>query len=255
MLDSDPDIRQLGEVFSSRHSMGVHKTLMECAAGPDFSFRHKDMNYVFDKHLQSLHSKYDEDVLVIDAKYNSMGPFNGYGWSITREPQFIAYCDEHEIPIIHLIRKDMVGVLASESLAVRTKVWHLEKGEERAENGSIKVPLRAFKRDYHRLLIEATRFCDAIGRCSRAVTIFFEDLLVDDTFQDGPLKQIEDLLGRPLKAERQALLNKVSPPPSEFITNFEDLEAFMEKDKALERIRKGLWAKVEALSAAKEPAS
>ncbi len=246
MLDSDPNIRQLGEVFSSRHALGVHKTLLKCAEDPEFSFRYADMNRVFDTLLTSLHEKYTDDVLVIDAKYNSMGPFNGYGWHMTHEPQFIAYCKQNNIPILHLIRKDVFGVLASERLAVRSQVWHLEKGQERAQNATIHVALKPFKRDYHRVLIEATRFFDAVSRYDHATTLFFEDTLIDNEFQPEALAQIERILGRTLSVEQTARLSKVSPPPEEFIANYDELHSFVMKDQALERIRKTLWDKVEA---------
>lgn len=246
MLDTDPNIRQLGEVFSSRHALGVHKTLLKCAEEPGFSFRLADMNHVFDTMLLSLHEKYGEDVLVIDAKYNSMGPFNGYGWHINREPQFIDYCKTNDIPIIHLIRKDMFGVLASERLAVRSKVWHLEKGQERAMDAKFFVGLKPFKRDYHRLLIEATRFHDAVSRYEKSATIFFEDTLVDNMFQPGPLTEIERILGRPLRVERSARLSKVSPPPQDFISNYEELHQHVMEDRGLGRMRDNLLQKIAA---------
>ena len=253
MLDTDPNIRQLGEVFSSRHALGVHKTLLKCAEDPGFSFRYTDMNHVFDTLLAFLHEKYTDDVLVIDAKYNSMGPFNGYGWHINREPQFIAYCKLNKIPIIHLIRKDVFGVLASERLAVRSKIWHLEKGQERDHNSTFHVALKPFKRDYHRILVEATRFYDAVCRYEKSATLFFEDTLIDNQFQPGSLAQIERILDRPLNVERTARLSKVSPPPQEFIANFEELHRYVMQDRALERIRETLWKKVEArLEAADE---
>jgi len=78
----------------------------------------------FAVYLSKLSALVDPKDLVIDARYDSIRALSGYRDTDYGSHDFATFITSREIPVLHLIRKNLLRVVVSHKLAQQTGVWH-----------------------------------------------------------------------------------------------------------------------------------
>jgi len=86
----------------------------------------------FETYLSKLSAAVEPGDLVVDVKYNSIRSLSGYWDTDYGSHDFTTFISTRNIPVLHLIRKNILKVIVSNKLALHTGVWH--RSEERAAN-------------------------------------------------------------------------------------------------------------------------
>ena len=102
------------------------------AAGGKISVAPDKRLEAFESYLSELSAAVNPSDLVIDAKYNSLRSLGGYWDTDYGSHDFTSFITSRNIPVLHLIRKNILKVIVSNKLALQTGVWH--RSEERSPN-------------------------------------------------------------------------------------------------------------------------
>jgi hypothetical protein len=78
----------------------------------------------FDFYLTTLAWKNKPNDLVIDVKYNAIRSLSGYEDTDHGSTDFTTFIKDKEIPVLHLIRKNILKTIVSNRLALHTGIWH-----------------------------------------------------------------------------------------------------------------------------------
>ena len=89
----------------------------------------------FAAYLAKLSEQVRPGDLVLDIKYNSIRSLSGYWDSDYGSHDFTSFITSRNIPVLHLIRKNILKTIVSNKLALETGVWH--RAEERREDEAL----------------------------------------------------------------------------------------------------------------------
>jgi LPS sulfotransferase NodH len=78
----------------------------------------------FEIYLTRLISLAEPNHLLVDVKYNSIHSLSGFEDTDHGSADFITFVRSHHIPVLHLIRKNVLKTLISHELARRSGTWH-----------------------------------------------------------------------------------------------------------------------------------
>ena len=133
MLDKQPDVKYVGEVF---HPSNVGQdtnyfTFLRKRVEQDVDACLPDSNLTnYEAYIEHLRCLFPQRVIVIDVKYRSLHHGNG-GWhGLVQPPWLIAYAIRKNMPLLHLTRKNYVESFVSGRLAEANNVWHTRADDE-----------------------------------------------------------------------------------------------------------------------------
>lgn len=140
VLDKHPQLKYLGEVFHPdnqgqknnyfTHFLDMVKLDPE-AALPDNAYK------VFQSFLEDIAKLHPGKMLVVDIKYRSLHHLDG-GWrGVDERPRAITESISHDLPIIHLTRRNALQSFLSGRLAEANKVWHARNNEQIKVNSAV----------------------------------------------------------------------------------------------------------------------
>jgi LPS sulfotransferase NodH len=78
----------------------------------------------FAEYLSKLSAMVTPKDLVVDIKYNSIRSLSGYWDTEFGSSDFTSFITSRQIPVLHLIRKNILRVIVSNQLARQTGIWH-----------------------------------------------------------------------------------------------------------------------------------
>ena len=147
---------------------------------------------------------------MLDIKYSSLSTLPSIWRSPADEPFFLLYCRLHNVPIIHLTRRNSLEIFVSGQLADANKVWHtVDREAIRVTQAYIPVTsLLSFLRssDEHERLMR--RWLEGYPRL---VEVDYADM-----FEDGDVRQaVMDTISETLEigefSDRRPVLIKQAP--------------------------------------------
>jgi LPS sulfotransferase NodH len=84
-----------------------------------------DQRYAaFEAYLKTLVEMTSPRNLVVDTKYNSLRSLSGYWDTDYGSNDFVSFVTSRKIPVLHLIRKNILRTVISNRLAQQTGIWH-----------------------------------------------------------------------------------------------------------------------------------
>ena len=97
----------------------------------------------FKKYISDLRDN-RSTISIIDIKYNSLGAFCPPFYSFTEVPWILHQFSQLSVPILHLVRPDLLDVFASGKLAEANGVWHA-RPQDQVPITRIRLNIREFR--------------------------------------------------------------------------------------------------------------
>lgn len=129
VLDSHPDVVYVGEIFHPQNVDTDQNNYFYYLK--NISSKYKAIGQVFNpyeifsEYVNYLKSIVDCKKVVVDVKYRSMHHLNGPWHGILDTPKFLQFCLSENIPIIHLLRNNLLQTFVSGVLAEKNQQWHV----------------------------------------------------------------------------------------------------------------------------------
>jgi hypothetical protein len=127
VLDQHPQVAYLGEVF---HDDAVNRPpnyfafiRSQLETNPK-AFLPSEAPNNFDKYLESVESQRTKDISIIDVKYNSVHHINSTWYTNSSTPVLILKILRKNLPVIHLIRANLLRTFLSGKLADLNRIYH-----------------------------------------------------------------------------------------------------------------------------------
>jgi len=183
----------------------------------------------FEAYLSKLYALVQPRDLVIDAKYNSIRSLSGYWDTDSGSNDFTSFIISRKIPVLHLIRKNILRVIVSKKLAELTGIWHRTK-ERSADELLPKVWL-----DPHGVVVDiryalqlTQDYRNRLSGYPDYEEIVYEDFIRTQNFPHpgSHLRTLVHFLGRRAGATGDGSLpfKKTTPDdPSEVVENWDDV--------------------------------
>jgi hypothetical protein len=183
----------------------------------------------FESYLTKLAWLTEPSDLLIDIKYNCIRSLSGYEDTDHGSTDFTTFIKNKKLPVLHLIRRNILRTLISHALARETGVWHRVKEKAPTEllppiHLNPEKTLAAIRhadrltRDYQE------HFCDY----DLYEEVVYEELVRDEESRQAgeSLRTLSQFLGRePHASEPSAIWCKKTTPsdPSEVVGNWKEI--------------------------------
>lgn len=130
ILDQHASIEYLGEVFHDKHidRASNYFGFLTNRIAQDVSLAFPDQAPErFKQYLAHLNALSQTDISVLDVKYASTHHFEKYWKNPWAAPFFLQLLANHQIPVIHLTRRNLFRQYISNLMAETTNVWNLKQ--------------------------------------------------------------------------------------------------------------------------------
>ncbi|MCB9880977.1 MAG: hypothetical protein H6832_18475 [Planctomycetes bacterium] len=142
---------------------------------------------IFGEYLEYLETRSKTPRFVIDIKYNVIRHMDGIWKDLLDPPDLLQYFMDYKIPVVHLVRRNVLKVLLSETRAHQTGLWVVRPGQEKppkvtdvALDGSQIVSQLAQR------VLEIDAYDKLLSVGERVHTVIYEELF--DKSAGGPYK-------------------------------------------------------------------
>jgi hypothetical protein len=197
VLDQHPQVAYLGEVL---HNDSVDKLPnyfaflhSELAANPR-AYLPSQRVATFDRYMAFLEQYTPKPIKFLDVKYNSTHHLNGFWHSISDPPILIERAKHLRLPVIHLVRKNLLRAFISGKLAEANKVWHATRTDEIT---IIKMAIVSHQlTNYIRTGTEEINLiAEFLARCERLLCLEYSLLFDQHGILPRTALQLQDFLG------------------------------------------------------------
>jgi LPS sulfotransferase NodH len=227
ILHRNPDLFYAGEVLHPTDGKNELNFYTYLNAHPDQALHFANPNTrvgAIKQYLTHLQEKTSPRGLVLDIKYNALHQWN-QGWQgILGRPWVLGHARQHNIPILHLRRRNYVATFVSGRLAEQNKVWHTSKAEA-LNIHSINVPTKDLRGFLNICVREATLITEWLANYSNVLTLEYEDML-DETgnMPESTATELATFLGVvPFTARNSVFIKQAPAKLSDSIENFEEV--------------------------------
>jgi len=183
----------------------------------------KNQYKIFNEYFNFLQMESKLPFHIIDIKYNSWHHFNSVWHSIPEMPQLLKWVVKREIPIIHIIRKNLLHQYISTTLAKQTGKYHFKSSGNELQNAVIKINTEHCKKSMRIIDEEGKKFRNWLNNYPNYYSINYKEIVSENKFSN----KINDLIKQVTKGEIVDLgeppLKKVIKNPFEHIENKEEL--------------------------------
>ena len=232
MLASHPSVAYCNEVFhesASPKNGYFHFLKRQIQQDPE------NLQYIYpDRRKSSFKNfldftgiEYGKDKFVLDLKYNQLHHLNDYWHLINNQPQILKFIKGKNYPVIHLIRRNILSVIVSLTMASKHQIWHA-KQENIKEIKNTKIWLDPDKtlNQIKARKKEINRISSFFENYDNALTIYYEDLFDESqNFSQSTADALSKLLKvdssgfnlKPIFVKQTSLLSDV-------IENFQEIE-------------------------------
>lgn len=143
----------------------------------------ENQKHIFDLFFDKLENETSLPYNIVDIKYNSWHHLNPVWHSAQEIPTLLMWAQLRKIPILHIVRKNLLHQFISHEIANSTGKWHYKKGESRnKEKVSYNINptdclmgMRIVKRDIR-------NFRSWLSSYPLSYEIEYEELIVDNKF-------------------------------------------------------------------------
>jgi LPS sulfotransferase NodH len=183
----------------------------------------------FEFYLNNLAWKSKPNELVFDVKYNCAHSLSGYEDTDHGSTDFTAFIKSRNIPVLHLMRGNILKTLVSHQLAHRTGIWH-RASERSASEVLPKIELNA--QETLRAIAQSDRLTQDYRHHFRGYPgyeeVVYEDLVREqkDASVTPCLDAVARFLGRdPVASALSEIWCKKTTPddPAEVVENWDEI--------------------------------
>jgi LPS sulfotransferase NodH len=225
-LASSRNFVDINEIFHENLDIGrfwkIRGDLI--ANNPDLAIpTNKNQSIIFDNFLKKIINS--SDLLpIIDIKYNSAHHLNGIWHENHNIPFLLKLLAKHEIPVIHIVRSNILARYISSLVAQKTKKWVAGKGDKMEENVIVYVDISALINNLRNTREEINLYRSWLSKLKslKSVEIAYESLIdAKGNFSETVLLEISQLLNIKEKLNIDIPIQKiVSRPLEDIIENY-----------------------------------
>ncbi len=234
VLDQHSGIEYLGEVFHDKYRdrpsnyFGYLENLNNAdraLLSPDQSperFRR------FMAHIDALTKK---DVTALDVKYASTHHFEKYWKNLWAPPFFIQLLAAHQIPVIHLTRRNILKQYVSNLMAEATNVWNVKELAE-LDTKKIKVNTESLIAELDMRENHARLMGQYLLACPKVTTFDYAELFWENELSESVAAKLTEFLGVTDFVNRKPVFHKQNPEHLEdAISNMDDVVATIQPSR------------------------
>jgi hypothetical protein len=152
--------------------------------------------YSFKNFLDALGNEYSKDKFVLDLKYNQLHHLNDYWHLINSQPKIFNFIKENNYPVIHLIRKNILNVIVSQTMAAKHHIWHAKQENiEQIKKTTIRLDPNTTLNQIKTRKKEIERISSFFKKYDNIITLYYEDLFDEShEFSKATAKTLSNLL-------------------------------------------------------------
>jgi hypothetical protein len=183
----------------------------------------------FESYLAKLSEQVGSNDLVIDIKYDSVRSLSGYLDSDYGSHDFTSFITSRKIPVVHLIRENILKVIISHKLAAQTGIWHRTKDRSPDEAlPKIRLNPKSVISEIGYCLKLAEDYRSRFNGYADYHEVIYEDLVEEQHSLEtgGNVRTLGRFLGRkPIDSSHAPLPFKKTTPddPSEVVENWNEV--------------------------------
>lgn len=182
---------------------------------------------IFRDYLLFLQSFVDEGVITtVDVMYNNLSVLSHNWQKITEPPFLLQILKKFDVPVIHLIRENLLDSYCSMKRMHKTGIRHTVT-EVNAGELQITLDLKDLERTLFDNLLVRKLLKNYLKDYPLSCEIYYPDFLTDDTtIEDSSLKRLAALFNLDEKSLtfKGSPLKKTSPKKEEYVTNITEAE-------------------------------
>lgn len=168
-------------------------------------------------------------LLLLDIKYNSTHHFNPAWHEPLECPHLLVLLDRHEVPIIHLVRRNVLLTCLSSRIAAEHGVFNVRQQDD-FDPGKIHLDPQWVVGTVEAWQREIDWFSAHLERFERVCTVTYEQLAASS---DGIPRELRSFIGSTagvdLPAHLTSTLKKMVPRPQDVIENFSSVADALER--------------------------
>jgi hypothetical protein len=242
MLQTHPEIWSLREVLNENNPRSYFNFLKRLQSDNRDALLPSRSVDNFVKYLgwcrrTALEKQPQNKVVILDVKYDQAHLLCEPWWSITALPRIFSLMRELGCKVIDVHRNDVVRLVISNQIAIKTQIYHsnkLEPGE--GQDAKIRI-------DTDRLLREVNATLQAYEKVVRHfrgypdyLQITYETMFDGETFSDGLISRVASFLGVSDQFERIPQLSKLLVEDIfSYIENADEVRARLARQSPPER--------------------
>lgn len=229
ILDQHDQIQYLGEVFhdnTTDPSRNYFPFLTRLAQEEPEKILPQNGKERFARFIDHLCTTVSKDVFVIDIKYRSMHHFNQAWHGFTQPPYLFQLLAEAGIPVLHLVRRNVLKTYLSGRLAEANKIWHMTSDQSQSVQ-SIEVDADAIGRRISGLSYEIDIARRNLSGHAGVLEICYEELFDDQgRFSLDSASELGRFLNvGPFLNRRPAFVKQTGDTLKSVIQNYDEVEA------------------------------
>ncbi|MFC1759105.1 Stf0 family sulfotransferase, partial [Planctomycetota bacterium] len=186
---------------------------------PQLSFpTEENQKLLFDRYVESLAKTCETPFYVMDIKYNSWHHFDSIWHEQFNRPTLIGFVRSMEMPVIHVIRKDVFRQHVSNKFAHQTQTWHYQSIENETPK-EIAIRLDPTHCQYSMEMSQrrTKQFRSWFHGHNRYLELTYEEMFDNGVFSAQTLSAINELVGIDLQIPMKPALKKVLGSVSQVI--------------------------------------
>ena len=190
----------LGEILEPPDSKPMHRSFwkwLQSEPARQSSFADPlNRHDILDDYLSDASQHADGSMQIVDIKYNSCHHFERI-WSYGgRATGLVEFANKRSLPLVHLVRTNLLAQLVSLKRAEKTGSFHHWAGDPADKNvwEPVELPLGWTIRRLRDMIAESGRVSSDISEAKRFIEIKYEDLIGDIDTQRTAIGEIGEAL-------------------------------------------------------------
>lgn len=226
VLDQHPDITYANEVFHPES----HKVLFSYfdfldklrTEAPDLLMPWNARKR-FERYQAYIEEHDKKRITLIDVKYSSTHHFNPEWHPLTQPPFLIGLLAHHEIPVIHLRRRNLVRAAMSMLMSEATGLFNTQT-PDRLQSHRIQMKPAILLHRMKLIQAEVGAMNHMLQNYPKLLTLDYADLFEDNALRPAIARKIENHLGiSPMTDLKPTYLKQARRPLQETLVNFDEI--------------------------------
>ena len=233
-LGQSPLVTNFSEVFHNLEEISPVNYLLfrieQYREDPALSFPTEDnQRILFDRYMEYLAAKSETPFYVMDIKYNSWHHFDTIWHGLFNRPSLVGLVRELDMPVIHVIRRDVFKQYVSNRFADKTQTWHHYASEDTKPN-EIEIQIAPSKCQWAMEMSQrrTKQFRSWFHGHEKYIELTYEEMFNDGRFSEQTLAAINALIGVDLQIPTSPVLKKVLGSVSKVIGNSDEIVQYFQ---------------------------
>lgn len=186
----------------------------------------ENLQRLFQDYLDEMASRVDPGVRpLIDVKYNALSVMSTIPQDPFRIPRFLEFLRDLQLPVIHLVRRNLLRTHVSKVFADHHGVYTV-RGAAPPPQGKVSIEVEGLVEDLERRTYEMQRLGAFIrDHIAGSVEVAYEDLCSGVHPRPGGFPALEEALGVALPELQASALQRMIGDPAEVVTNWDQVRA------------------------------